>query len=92
VIDAIRESAFFSKMIEGYPSSLGTHKETGETTGLHLKDAGITDFYIGLGMLSKLNAALVQSFSNFESDCMPENGFALASLEICFMKEVRNLL
>jgi len=69
-------------MIEGFPAALGAYPTVGETMGLHLNSAGITDFYVGLGMVSKLNAALVQSFSMCETDCMPENGFATAALEI----------
>jgi hypothetical protein len=92
VMDAIRESAFFSKMVEGFPATLGAHPNVGETNGLHLNNASITDFYVGLGMLSKLNAALVQSFSICETDCMPENGFASAALEIQFLREVRMLI
>ena len=59
VIDSIRESAFFAKMVEGYPFALDDSKQIGEVTGLHLA-AGepITDFYMSMGMVPRLNAAI----------------------------------
>lgn len=42
--------------------------------------------------VTKLNAALAQSFQDLESETMPENGFAAACLEVNMIKKARFFL
>lgn len=60
VIDALREKAYFHKMVEGYPTKLGTQPMEGMTLmGTHLNNCNIIDFYQCMTPFSKFNAALV---------------------------------
>ena len=58
MIDSIRENAFFVKMIESYPDILGLNKNIGTELGLHTSgEVGVTDFFSGLALLPRFNAA-----------------------------------
>jgi hypothetical protein len=92
VIDALRESAFCSKMIEGYPAQLCQLKDGQLMIGTHTPDVNMTEFYECFESISKLNAALYQGFQELEKETSPENGFAVACLEVCMMKYARDVL
>lgn len=59
VIDALRESAFFQKMIEGYPQKILPADEKIAAIGQHTPDCNITDFFESMSVVSKFNASLV---------------------------------
>lgn len=42
--------------------------------------------------VSKLNASLHQSFEDLEKETFPENGLAVACLEVCMLKKARIVL
>ena len=63
VIDALRESAFLVKMVEGYPLRLDQLQDEKSLMGSHLPDCNLTDFYMAFQTVSKINAALSQSFA-----------------------------
>ena len=92
VSDAIREKSYFSKQTEGYPTFFSTKKMEGGNIGLHTDKIGLTDFYQSLWITPKVNAALYQAFENIREVMTPENGYATTCLEICFLKEAREML
>ena len=56
---AIREQAFFTKQMEGYPSYFMKEKCPGMEFGLHTgEDIGMLDFYESLSIVPKINASL----------------------------------
>jgi len=63
VIDALRESAFLVKMVEGYPLRLTQLQDEKLLLGSHLPECNLTDFYVAFQTVSKINAALAQSFA-----------------------------
>ena len=56
--DAIREQAFFTKQLEGYPSYFTGEKFQGATLGLHMDQVGLLDFFESLAIVPKINASL----------------------------------
>ena len=58
VIDALRESAFFQKMVEGYPLKLMPHDPQHASIGQHTPECNLTDFYESYQVVSKFNASL----------------------------------
>jgi len=74
--DAIREQAFFTKQLEGYP--LYFEKETipGASLGLRVGQIGTLDFFESLSIVPKINAALFQAFEHICDALKPENGLA----------------
>ena len=59
IIDALRENAFFQKMVEGYPVKFKMEESKSNKMGLHMAGAGLTDFFQSMNQLSKFNAALI---------------------------------
>lgn len=60
--------------------------------GLHTPEAGLTDFFECMSVLSKFNAALAQGFVELEKETLPENGFAVSCLELCMYRKAMILL
>jgi hypothetical protein len=90
VIDALREKAYFHKMVEGYPTKLSQSPMEGcSLMGTHLNSCNIIDFYVCMQPFSKFNAALVQSFEDLERETQPEHGFASICLETAMIKQAR---
>ena len=56
--DAIREQAFFTKQLEGYPTYFTQEKFQGATMGLHTEQVGLLDFYESLTIVPKINASI----------------------------------
>ena len=64
----------------------------GAAIGLHTESIGITDFYASLWITPKINAALHRAWENLRKAMTPENGFAASCLELCFIKEAREII
>ena len=87
--DAIREQAFFTKQMEGYPTYFIGEKYLGSTMGLHCGNVGLLDFYESLTIVPKIYACLHQAFEQTVDALKPENGLATSILELCLLKEAR---
>lgn len=92
MIDALRERAFFQKIIEGFPKKMVKADTKQKLQGFPLTDCNITDFYVCMNPIAKLNASLAQSYQDLENETYPENGFAAACLEHQLMKHARYFL
>ena len=64
----------------------------GAAIGLHTENIGITDFYESLWITPKVNAALYQAFENLRAAMTPENGYATCCLELCLIRESREVV
>lgn len=92
VIDALRESAFFQKMVEGYPLKLELPNESFASMGQHTPDCNLTEFFESYQVVSKFNASLEQAFADLEKETTPENGFAVTCIQVCMLKKARLVL
>lgn len=92
VLDALRERAFFSKQMEGYPAYFSEMKEAGSNLGLHTSSVGLLDFYESLSIYPRINAALYQTFEELINVNKPENGLATSALEMELYKEARLII
>ena len=91
-MDSIRESAFFTKQLEGYPSPFHPEKFGGASIGLYNDKIAITDFYESFKMVPKITASLFQAFDTLDNTLKPENGTARSAIELNMIQEARLLL
>ena len=87
--DAIREQAFFTKQLEGYPSYFTGEKFQGATLGLHMDQVGLLDFFESLTIVPKINASLFQAYEALSDALKPENGLACSVLETGLVQGAR---
>jgi hypothetical protein len=78
-------------MVEGFPRPFAKIPLL-QPQGQHIPECGVQDFFDSLSMVTRFNAAIVQSLDELERETFPENGFAATCLEVCFLKKARMTL